>query len=167
MKKIIIIGSSGAGKSTFSRKLSEKIGIPVFHLDTLLWKPNWEMTTRREQISIQEELMKKESWIIDGNYNGTMDLRINAADAIIFFDLNRWLCLYRVIQRYFQFKGKSRPDMQAECPEKLDFDFLKFIWNYPKKQKLQVEERLNKVSQTKEIILFKNKKQMQHFLDSL
>lgn len=84
MKKIILIGSGGAGKSTFSRKLSNKLNIKVFHLDALMWKPHWEMTDRTYQIQIQKEIIEKDSWIIDGNYNGTMDMRIDASDTIFF-----------------------------------------------------------------------------------
>lgn len=94
-------------------------------------------------------------------------MRIDASDTIIFFDINRWVCVYQSIKRYFQFKGKTRPDMQEGCPEKLDINFLKFIWNYPKKQKLQVEKRLDNVSYSKKIIIFKNKTQMDDFLENL
>ena len=132
-----------------------------------MWKPNWEVTDRNYQIKIQKEIIENESWIIDGNYNGTMDMRIDASDTIIFFDINRWVCIYQAIKRYFQFKGKTRPDMQEECPEKLDINFLKFIWNYPKKQKLLVEKRLDRVKYSKNIIIFNNKKQMDDFLENL
>ncbi|WP_288395078.1 DNA topology modulation protein [uncultured Vagococcus sp.] len=167
IKKIIIIGSAGAGKSTFSRKLSEKLNIEVFHLDTLMWKPNWEMTDKKFQIRKQQEIIQQTTWIIDGNYNGTLDLRIEASDTIIFFDINRWVCLYQAVKRYFQYRGKSRPDMQKDCPEKLDIHFLKFIWHYPNKQKIQVEEKLFQVRETKEVIILKNRKQVEIFLESI
>lgn len=167
MKKIIVIGSSGAGKSYFSRELSHKLNIKLYHLDRLMWQPNWQMTERSYQIQIQKEIIEKESWIIDGNYNGTMEMRMNASDTIIFFDINRWICFYQAIKRYFQFKGKTRLDMQEDCPERLDIDFLKFIWKYPTKQKIQVENRLDKVDSDKKIYVFKNKTQANHFLEKL
>ena len=74
MKKIILIGSGGAGKSTLAKHLGEKLGIKVFHLDALLWKPNWVGVPREEQIQVQNELVKNEQWIIDGNYGATMDI---------------------------------------------------------------------------------------------
>lgn len=167
MKKIILLGSSGAGKSTFAKKLSNKINIEVFHLDKLLWKSNWEVTDKNYQIQVQEKIIEKDSWIIDGNYSGTLNMRIDASDTIIFFDINRWICIYHVIKRYFKYKGTTRPDMHKDCPEKLDINFLKFIWHYPKKQKIQVEKKLVSVANSKKIIIFKNKKQVNNFLENL
>lgn len=111
MKKIALIGSGGSGKSTLARKLGKKLNIEVYHLDALLWKPNWTPTSKEEQRNIQNELVKKDQWIIDGNYSGTMDIRLNAADAIILVDISRVRCVYRVLKRMIQYRGKSRPDM--------------------------------------------------------
>ncbi len=167
MGKIIVIGSAGAGKSTFSKELADKLSIKVYHLDCFMWKPRWEVTERDYQIEIQRNIMRNKTWIIDGNYNGTMTLRMDASDTIIFLDVNRWVCLYRVIKRFFQYKGKSRPDMQKDCPERLNKDFLKFVWYYPKKQKLQVEERLDKVKNKKQIVVLRNKREIRAFLNSV
>lgn len=111
MKKIILIGSGGAGKSTLASKLGKKLNIEVFHLDQLFWKPNWEMTDREYQIEIQNDLIMKPTWIIDGNYGGTLDLRIKSADTIIFLDRNRFICIYQVLKRVKKYNGSSRPDM--------------------------------------------------------
>ena len=89
----MIIGSGGSGKSTLARVLGKKLEIEVFHLDTILWKPNWEPVPREKQIEIQNELIQKERWIIDGNYGGTMDIRFEAADTIIFRYISRYLYL--------------------------------------------------------------------------
>lgn len=84
MKKIAIIGSGGSGKSTLARDLGEILYIEVLHLDSLFWKPNWVGVPKVEQKKVQHELIKREEWIIDGNYGGTIDIRLNAADTIIF-----------------------------------------------------------------------------------
>lgn len=111
MKKIILIGSGGSGKSTLARQLGNKLNIKVHHLDTLFWKPNWEGVPKEEQRTVQNELVKGEKWIIDGNYGGTMDIRINAADTIIFLDIHRTICVYRAFKRIVQYRNKTRPDM--------------------------------------------------------
>ena len=95
MKKIILIGSGGSGKSTLARQLGNKLNIKVHNLDALFWKPNWEGVPREEQITVQNNLIKDEKWIIDGNYGGTMGIRLNAADTIIFLDIHRTICVYR------------------------------------------------------------------------
>lgn len=90
------------------------------------------MTERAYQIEIQNNLLKEPSWIIDGNYGGTLDMRIASADTIIFLDRNRFVCIYQVLKRVKEYNGMTRPDMQDDCPEKIDFSFLKWIWNFPK-----------------------------------
>lgn len=164
MKKIIVIGSSGAGKSTLAKALGEKLKIEVFHLDCLLWKANWEMSDKEYQLNVQNELIRRPSWIIDGNYGNTLELRIAGADTIIFLDINRLICIYQILKRVRKYNGTTRPDMHDECPEKFDFSFIKWVWNFPKKQRLEIQHALENSSKTKNVIVLKNKKQIQNFL---
>ncbi|MGB2510554.1 DNA topology modulation protein [Leuconostoc suionicum] len=167
MKRVLLIGSGGAGKSTLARKLSKQLNITVFHLDKLLWKPNWQMMPKPEQAIIVNNLVRQDSWIIDGNYNGTLDIRVAAADTIIFLDRSRFVCIYQVFKRLLQYKGTSRPDMQDNCPEKIDLDFLKWIWHFPNKQKIMIMNMFETIDQSKNIVILKNKKQIEQFLDQL
>lgn len=167
MNKIMIIGSGGAGKSTLARKLGEKLNIEVFHLDSLLWRPNWEMVSREEQREIQNDLIKKEQWIIDGNYGGTMDVRLEAADTIIFMDFPRVICLYRAVKRYFQYRGKSRPDMVEGNDERLDWNFLKWIWNYPRDKRPGILKTLEWLALQKQVVILHSPKEADLFLSEL
>jgi adenylate kinase family enzyme len=135
MQKIIVIGSSGSGKSTFSRKLSRAMNIPVYHLDVLFWKPNWHMRNLLEKINIQDAILKQEKWIIDGNYTDILDDRLKCVDTVIFLDLPRIICYYRVCTRLFKNLGKTRIDMGSGCKERISFTFLTYIWKYPKHKK--------------------------------
>ena len=123
-EKVILIGSGGSGKSTLARQLGNKLNIKVHHLDALFWKPNWEGVPKEEQRTVQNELVKEDEWIIDGNYGGTMDIRMNAADTIIFLDIHRTICVYRAFKRVIQYRNKTRPDMGAGCKERFDLQFL-------------------------------------------
>ncbi|MGM9988590.1 MAG: DNA topology modulation protein [Bacillaceae bacterium] len=161
---MVIIGSGGSGKSTFSRKLSEKIEVEVYHLDAILWKPNWQLTSREEQIKIQTKLIQKEQWIIDGNYGATMDIRLKAADTIIYLDMPRILCLYRVLKRRIQYHNKTRPDMREGCAEKMDMEFLKWVWNYPNTKRPSLLETLNELKKEKQVIHLKSPKEVRVFL---
>ncbi|WP_411343302.1 DNA topology modulation protein [Paenibacillus sp. WLX1005] len=167
MQKIMIIGCSGAGKSTLSRKLHETLHIPVIHMDAHFWQTNWQATEDEEWDRQVEAFAQADCWIIDGNYGRTMDIRIQHADTIIYLDMPRWLCLYRVIKRRIQYHGKSRPDMNAGCNEKIDWAFIKWIWNYRKRSRLQTLDRLRKVEGDKQIITIRNSQQLHTFLKQL
>ncbi|ETP67849.1 hypothetical protein G159_15305 [Planococcus glaciei CHR43] len=167
MKKIAVIGSGGSGKSTLSRKLGEKLSIEVFHLDAILWKPDWEAVAKDQQQLIQQQLVAQDRWIIDGNYNGTLDIRLKAADCIIFMDIPRSLCLYRVIMRTFRHRRQPRPDMATGCEERFNFNFLKWVWNYPTDKRPEVMNKLERLRGQKEIIIFKSPKEAQLFLENI
>ncbi|MBJ8076982.1 DNA topology modulation protein [Bacillus cereus group sp. N12] len=164
MKKIIFIGSGGSGKSTLAKQLGNKLNIKVHHLDALFWKANWEGVPREEQRKVQKNLIKEEEWIIDGNYGGTMDLRLNAADTIIFLDIHRTICVYRAFKRIVQYRNKTRPDMGAGCEERLDLQFFKWIWEYPNKKKPALLKRLDQLSKGKEVIILKSPNEVKRFL---
>ncbi|PFL24561.1 MULTISPECIES: DNA topology modulation protein [Bacillus cereus group] len=165
MKKIILIGSGGSGKSTLAKQLGNKLNIKVHHLDALFWKPNWEGVPKEEQRTVQNELVKGEKWIIDGNYGGTMDIRINAADTIIFLDIHRTICVYRAFKRIVQYRNKTRPDMGAGCEERFDLQFFKWIWEYPNKKKPAILKRLDQLSKGKEVIILKSLNEVRQFLE--
>ena len=94
-----MIGSGGAGKSTVARHLGKLLNIEVFNLDALYWKPGWVKTPRGEWRKIIEELLKRDSWIIDGNYSNTLELRLKECDTVIFLDIGSAACLWRVVKR--------------------------------------------------------------------
>lgn len=167
MKKIAIIGSGGSGKSTFARKLGEKLQIEVFHLDAILWKPNWTAVSKNQQEAIQHQLVSKDQWIIDGNYNGTLDLRLNAADCIIFMDMPRKLCVYRVFKRMLLYRNRQRPDMAEGCRERFDLNFLKWIWNYPRDKRPGVYQKLQRLQDHKEIVILTSSKEARNFISQL
>ena len=101
MRRVLVIGSCGAGKSTFSRRLHKLTGLPLLHLDRHYWKPGWVESEVDEWKAKVEELIAGDEWIIDGNYGGTMEMRMRRADTVIWLDLPRYLCTYRVPETDF------------------------------------------------------------------
>lgn len=164
MKKILVIGSPGSGKSTLSRKLSETFNLPCIYLDRLFWKPNWVETPKEEfDVLLQNEL-NKDCWIIDGNYSRTLPLRLKYADTVIWLNYPRIVCVWRVFWRH----GKTRPDMTEECIEKRDkefFEFLKYIWDFPKNNKKEIQELLSKTNA--KIIIIHNNKELKDFINKI
>ena len=166
MERIIIIGCSGSGKSTLARALKEKLGLPVVHLDQLWWKTGWKNVTQEEFDSRLAMALNMDQWIIDGNYSRTMEARLQKCDTIIYLDFGRWTCLWGVIQRYLSNLGKVRPDMPHGCKERLDWEHLKFIWNFNQNNRVRNYTWIGKTKHAKTIVL-KNRKEVRAFLEAL
>ena len=166
MERIIIIGCGGAGKSTLARKLGEVLDLPVVHLDKLFWKPNWVEKSNEEFDALLAQELAKDRWIMDGNFNRTMPERIKRCDTIIYLDFSRFTCLMGVLKRIITTYGKVRPDMGEGCPERIDLDFLKWVWNFNKNKRESYYKMLNEVENVETIVL-KNRRAVKLFLKSL
>jgi adenylate kinase family enzyme len=158
----MILGSSGSGKSTLAKQLGEITGLPVIHLDRLFWNPGWVQTPKEEMYEKVAEAASAESWIIDGNYSGAMDLRLERTDTVVYIDFNRFICIFRAIKRRIQNHGKTRDDMGEGCPEKIDWEFLKWIWNFPKRTKKILHEKINHCG--KNVYHLKSRKAVKQFI---
>lgn len=120
MNRILIIGNAGAGKTTFARRLAQLTGLPLIHLDRLFWQGEWETVSREQFDTRLAAELSKPSWILDGNFNRTIPLRLSYADTVFFFDLPTATCLWGITERLFRYYGKTRPDMGGHCVERLD-----------------------------------------------
>lgn len=165
MKRILVIGSPGAGKTVFSRKLAQKTGLPLIHLDALFWEDHWTESTNEVFDAKLDAILCKEHWIIDGNYARTLPRRLAMCDQVVYLDYPRTLCILGVLKRVIQNYGKSRSDIGGNCPERLDFQFLRYVWRFPKDQKPKIMGCLNNA----EIPIFtaKNRGEASHFLSNL
>ena len=135
MKRVLIIGNAGSGKTTLAKKLSLQLKIPLVSLDSLFWKPGWVELSRAEFDQLLQIELEKPAWIIDGNYNRTLAKRLKHADTVFFIDSNRFLCTWRVFKRKFLTKENQAPG----CPQKIDVAFLKYVfWDYYKKNRKRV-----------------------------
>jgi len=131
-RRIILVGSGGSGKSWMARRLARITGYPVFHLDKEFWQPGWVMPSGEERAARLRTMIAGDAWIIDGNYDTSLEMRFSAADLVIFLDINRLVCLVSAMRR----AGKKRDDMPDYLEEpgplsKDSRDFYKWIWSYP------------------------------------
>jgi adenylate kinase family enzyme len=165
MKRILIIGSSGAGKSTLAKMLGEKTGLKVIHLDKIYWKPNWTEPKADEwRAALAETMRENEAWIMDGNFSGTLDLRVPVCDTVIFLETPPAACVYRVLKRVAFSYRKTRPDMADGCPEQFDWEFLKWIWDFENRSKPKIEKILKQYENEKTIIRLKSRRAVENFL---
>lgn len=168
MKKVIIIGCGGAGKSTLARQLGEVLNIKVHHLDALYWKPGWTTTDKGEWKVTLAKIIAEETWIMDGNFGSTMEMRAQAADSIIFLDYSTPRCLYGIIKRRIKYHGKSRPDMTEGCEEKLDWEFVKWVAQYKRKKAPMIIRKLDEFrNQGKEIYHLKSPHETEQLVANL
>jgi adenylate kinase family enzyme len=138
MQRVLVLGSSGSGKSTFARKLGAITGLPVIHIDQLYWGAGWVPVPRDVYLERMRAAVAPDQWIMDGNSPSTLDVRMPRADRIILFNRSRLSCIARIGRRIAGTYGTVRPDMAPGCPERFDWEFLKFVWNYPKKDWLEL-----------------------------
>ena len=167
--KIAIIGYSGAGKSTLAETLSNYYSIPKLHMDTLQFQPNWQDSDRDWMKSEMKKFLTTHSdWVIDGNYSWCCyEERMGQADQIIFLNFSPWTCLFRALKRYLTYRGKVRESMAAGCPERFDWDFIRWIlWDGRSKS---AKERYKGIQETypEKVILLRSQKEIDHFLDNL
>jgi adenylate kinase family enzyme len=134
-RRILVIGCSGAGKSTLAKAIADQHGLPLIHLDRCYWRPGWVAPSESEWAAEVEHLIAEPAWVMDGNFSATMQRRAEFAEAIVFLDQPRWLCMLRVLRRVALGYGRSRPDVAPGCPERFDWAFLKWVWNYPKRSR--------------------------------
>jgi adenylate kinase family enzyme len=164
MKKVLVIGSGGAGKSTFARHLGTLLNIDVIHLDALYWHPGWVETPRDEWREVIEALLRRDAWIIDGNYSSTLELRLEACDTVIFLDMARLVCLWRVLKRAIRYRSRTRSDMAEGCRERLDFGFIRWVWHYQSRTKPRIMQMLRQSAQRKQVIWLRSQAEVKRFL---
>jgi adenylate kinase family enzyme len=166
MKKILVIGSGGSGKSTLSRRLGEKLCLEVFHLDKFYWREGWVKPGDVEWRRTVDELLAREQWIIDGNFSGTLKRRVESCDTIVFLDLSKIVCLWRIIRRRLSYRHQARPDMAEGCNERLNLEFVSWVLNYSRRTRPKVLELIKINAASKKIVWLKSPRQVEAFLSA-
>ena len=166
MRKVLVIGPGGAGKSTFALQLGQLLNIEVLHLDKYYWRAGWIETPKADWLKTVAELLSRDAWIMDGNYSGTIDMRLQACDTVIFLDMNRTRCIWRVLKRAVMYRNKNRPDMAPGCRERLTLEFILWIWNYSRRTRPKVVRLLESATGEKKIVWLRSQLDVEEFLRS-
>lgn len=167
MERIMIIGCGGAGKSTLARALGEKTGLPVVHLDQIWWEPgNWQHLQREEFDRRLYAEMEKPRWILDGNFNRTIEPRLEKCDMVIYLDMSRFVCLKNWLGRVVKNWGHARIDMAQGCKEWFDPEMAKWIWKFNKQNRSRYYDLLGRL-EGKQIVILKSRRQVQQFMKKI
>ena len=162
MKRILVIGCPGSGKSSFARELQRRLGIPLHHLDMMYWNADKTTVEKRVFLERLSAALERDEWIIDGNYSSTMELRMQKCDTVIFLDYPLEVCLGGISER----RGKARSDIPWIESEEYDKEFVDFVKNYESQSRPQVMNLLNKYSY-KNIFILKDRNDAKSFLDKI
>ncbi|MEM7221382.1 MAG: adenylate kinase [Pseudomonadota bacterium] len=142
MERIAVIGCSGSGKSTLARALAATTGLPLVHLDQVFWRPGWVKPSREDWLATHARLIAEPRWILDGTHLSSLEARLAACDRAVFLDFSRWICVARVVRRVGGGLGAVRPDSAPGCPERVDLEFLRYIWQFRRKYRPRLIEAL-------------------------
>jgi adenylate kinase family enzyme len=169
MQRVLVLGSSGSGKSTFVNRLAKAIGLPIISLDAIYWKPGWQPSDPVSFGQRIKELALGDRWIMDGNYisQGAGDLRRDRADTILWFDLPRHVCMRGILSRIARTYGNVRPEMAAGCPERIDLEFFRYVWTYRARQRPKLLKYFEGLRSDQKLICFNGRAEADDFIANL
>jgi adenylate kinase family enzyme len=169
MKKVLITGSGGAGKSTFSRELSKKTGLPVIHLDYYYHQTKEDYPNNKDKwIKKVHELAEASEWIMEGNYSSSYEKRFALADTFVFLDIPTFITFWSVIKRRITYSPSKRPEMPTDWQEKINFEFLKYVLRFKKYSRKKLLSEIEKYKHKNlEVHIFTSRKQAYKWLDNI
>ena len=165
MQRILVIGSPGAGKSTLAAELARRTGLPLIHLDQHAWLSGWVQLDRDLWKAKVGELIADDHWVIDGNYTGSLNLRLTRADTVINLELPAWMCVARLLKRIVTTRGRVRFDMAEGCPEQWDWSFLLYTARFPRTHRGKIAKRLDSFPGT--VVTLRSPAEVRRFLANL
>ncbi len=163
----MVIGCCGAGKSTFARRLGTATGLPVEHLDRHYWLPEWTAADPDRWRSTVTALAARERWILDGNYGGTLDLRLARADTVVYLDYSTATCLWRITKRSLSYFGRARPDVPPGCRERFDPDFYRYVATFNRRRRGPLLDKLARHRPGQSVRIFQNDGEAERYLATL
>jgi len=166
-QRILVLGSGGSGKSTLARQLGDRLGLPVIHLDIHYWSYGWKPTPEAEWQARVQQLVQGKRWVMDGNFSGSLAIRLSRCDAAVFLDVSRWVCVRSILTRWLRYRFEQRPDLPEGCPERFDLDFMSWVWNFPERSRPKVLAELERARHDMEVLHLTRRAQTTELLAAL
>ncbi|BCJ26303.1 hypothetical protein [Actinocatenispora sera] len=162
-RRILVVGCAGSGKSTLARALGARYELPVIHLDSHFWTPGWVALDREPWRAVCRELAAGDAWVMDGNYGSSLDIRLPRADLIVFPDLPPALCLARALRRRWRFRATGRPDRAPGCPERIEWQFLRYIGGYRRRHRGRLLAAIARYAPDTPLVRLRTRRQVREF----
>ncbi|MCZ4089486.1 AAA family ATPase [Sinorhizobium psoraleae] len=167
-KRVLVIGCSGGGKTTLARRLSEHYELPFVSMDReFFWLPGWVSRAREEQRNLIAAKVANARWVMDGTNPSTFDLRLPRADVVLWVRMPRLLCLIGVMRRWLKWRGAARPEMADGCPERVSWEFVRYIWTFERKFVPRIETGLREHGPDVPVLQIRSRAQMRTLLELL
>ncbi|SEH92430.1 Adenylate kinase [Rhizobium tibeticum] len=167
-KRVLVVGCSGGGKTTLSRQLARRLGISHISMDReFYWLPGWVKRPKAEERDLIAVAVASERWLMDGTGSSTFDLRLPRTEFVLWVRLPRWRCVLGVTGRWLRWRGRARPELPAGCPEKLDLEFLRFIWSFERRFVPHIVAGIDRFSPDVPVLQLKSHQEMRRLLDLL
>ncbi|MDK4702385.1 AAA family ATPase [Rhizobium sp. CNPSo 4062] len=166
--RILIMGCSGGGKTTLAQKIVAFLDLPYISMDReFFWLPGWVKRDKAEERALIAAKVAEDRWLIDGTGPSTFDLRLPRTELVLWVRMPRWICMWGALSRALRWLGRSRPDMAPGCPERIDWEFLRYIWDWEQKFAPKVLAGLAQHGPDVPVLQLKSRGEMRQLLDLL
>jgi adenylate kinase family enzyme len=167
VRRIAIIGPLGAGKSTLAVDLGRLLGVPVHHLDSLYWGPDWTPTPAEEWEALLDRLVAGSAWIIDGNFTSSLPQRLEAADTVIYLDVSPLTSTIRALRRRVLYRWRRAPGMLVNSRPMFNAQLFRWIWAFPRDSRPHLLELLAPPPMAEKTVILRNRREVKRFVRSL
>lgn len=167
-ERILVIGCSGSGKSTLARKLAQRLDLSYVSMDReVFWLPGWRPRPRPEAFARLQAIVAEERWVVDGTSPGTLELRLPRTHLVLWLRPPRWISVYGVLSRWLKLRGRTRPEMADNCPERINREFLTYVWNFEKTESPEIEKNLSAYGPEIPLLVLKSRREISELLAML